>query len=48
MSRGRRYDENAKLNYTKVFAVIVAFIVLVVAIITLKNILTKAIISIIL
>ena len=42
MSRGRRYDENAKLNYTKVFAVIVAFIVLVVAIITLKNILTKA------
>ena len=42
MSRGRRYDENAKLNYTKVFAVIIAFVVLIVAIITLKNILTKA------
>ena len=42
MSRGRRYDENAKLNYSKVFAVIIAAIVLVVAIITLKNILTKA------
>lgn len=42
MSRGRRYDENAKLNYSKVFAVIIAALVLVVAIITLKNILTKA------
>lgn len=42
MSRGRRYNNEAKLNLKKVFAVIVAFIVIIMAIIILKNILTKA------
>ena len=42
MSRGKRYDSEAKLNYKKVFAVIIAIVVLIMAIIMIKNILTKA------
>ena len=42
MSRGRRYDKEAKLNYKKVFAVIIAFIVIIMAIFIFKNIITKA------
>lgn len=42
MSKGRRYDSEAKLNYKKVFAVIIAIIVIVVAIIAIKKLFTKA------
>ena len=42
MSRGKRYNGEAKLNYTKVFAVIIALIVFIFAIIVVKKILTKA------
>lgn len=42
MSRGKRYDSEAKLNYKKVFAVIIAIVVLIIAIIAVKKILTKA------
>lgn len=42
MSKGRRYESGAKLNYKKVFAVAVAVIVLVIAIIAIVKLLTKA------
>ena len=42
MSKGRRYDGEAKLNYKKVFAVIIAFIVIIIAIIAVRKLLTKA------
>ena len=42
MSKGRRYGDEPKLNYKKVFAVAIAFVVIIMAIIMLKNILTKA------
>ena len=42
MSKGKRYDKEAKLNYQKVFAVIIAFVVIIMAIIIIKNIITKA------
>ena len=42
MSRGRRYDGEAKLNYKKVFAVVIAIIVIIIAIIAVKKLLTKA------
>lgn len=42
MGSGRRYSDEAKLNYKKVFAVIIAIIVVIMAIIVIKNILTKA------
>ena len=42
MGKGKRYDNEPKLNYTKVFAVAIAIIVLIIAIIAIKNILTKA------
>lgn len=42
MSKGKRYDGEAKLNYKKVFAVIIACIVLVMVVIIIKNVLTKA------
>lgn len=41
MSKGRRYDNEAKLNYKKVFAVIIAIIVIIIAIIAIKNYLQK-------
>lgn len=41
MSRGRRYNEEPKLNMKKVFAVIIAIIVLVMFILIIKGILTK-------
>ncbi len=42
MSKGRRYDDTKqKLNYKKVFAVIIAVIVFVMFIIIIKNLLTK-------
>ena len=40
MSRGRRYEE-PKLNMKKVFAVIVAIIVIIMCIVMLKGILSK-------
>ena len=39
MSRGRRYSGEGKLNYKKVFAVIIAIIVFIMAIFIIKNIL---------
>ena len=42
MSKGRRYDNEAKLNYKKVFAVIIAIIVIIIAIIAIKKLFTKA------
>ena len=42
MSKGRRYNGEAQLNLKKVFAVLIAFIVFIMAIIMLKNVLTKA------
>ncbi len=41
MSRGRRYDEEPKLNIKKVIAVIVAIIVIIMSIFIIKDILTK-------
>ena len=42
MSKGKRYNEEEKLNVKKVFAVIIAIIVLVIVGFMLKNILSKA------
>ena len=42
MSKGRRYSGEQKLNLKKVFAVLIAFIVLIMAIFMLKKVLTKA------
>ena len=42
MSRGRRYSGEKQLNYKKVFAVIMAFIVIIMAIFIIKNTVTKA------
>ena len=42
MSKGKRYNEEEKLNVKKVFAVIIAIIVLVMVGFMLKNILSKA------
>ena len=42
MSKGRRYDTEAKLNYKKVFAVIIAIIVIIIAIIAIVKLFTKA------
>ena len=42
MSKGKRYDNEAKLNYKKVFAVIIAIVVVIVAIIAVKKLFTKA------
>lgn len=39
--RGRRYDEEPHLNYKKVFAVILVFVVIVMIVFMIKNILTK-------
>ena len=38
MSKGRRFNDEPKLNYKKVFAVIIAIIVFIIAIIVIKNI----------
>lgn len=42
MSRGRRYNDEGQLNYTKVFAVIIAIIVIGMCIAIVKNSLAKA------
>lgn len=42
MSRGKRYSNEGQLNYKKVFAVIIAIVVLIMVIFILKNLLTKA------
>ena len=42
MSKGRRYDGEAKLNYKKVFAVIIAIVVIIIAIVAVNKLLTKA------
>ena len=42
MSKGRRYNGEAHLNYSKVFAVIIAIIVFVMCIFLVKKMLTKA------
>ena len=41
MSRGKRYDNEPKLNMKKVIATIIAFIVFIMFILSLKNLLTK-------
>ena len=42
MSRGKRFDESeSKLNIKKVFAVIIAIIVIIMFIFIIKNLLTK-------
>ena len=41
MSKGRRYSEDQHLNYTKVFAVIIAIAVIVMCIVIIKNLLSK-------
>ena len=41
MSRGRRYDTEPKLNMKKVFAVIIAIIVIIMFIFIIKSLLTK-------
>ena len=40
-SRGRRYDNEPKLNIKKVIATIVAIIVFIMFVLSLKNLLTK-------
>ena len=42
MSRGKRYSGEKHLNYKKVFAVIMAFVVIIMAIVIIKNTVTKA------
>lgn len=42
MSRGRRYDDTPKLNIKKVIATIIAIIVVIMFIISIKNLLTNA------
>ncbi len=42
MSRGRRYNNEAKLNYKKVFAVIIAIIVLIISIIAISKLFSRA------
>lgn len=42
MSRGRRYSEEGQLNYTKVFAVIIAIAVIIMVVVIIKNLLSKA------
>ena len=42
MSKGKRYNEEGKLNFKKVVAVFIAIIVIIMVVIMLKNILTKA------
>lgn len=42
MSKGRRYNGEAQLNYTKVFAVLIAIIVIVMCIFLIKKMLGKA------
>ena len=42
MSKGKRYGDEPKLNYKKVFAVAIACVVIVMCIIMLKKVLTKA------
>ena len=41
MGRGKRYDNEPKLNIKKVIATIVAIIVCIMFILSLKNLLTK-------
>ena len=41
MSRGKRYDTEPKLNMKKVFAVIIAIIVIIMFVIIIKGLLTK-------
>ena len=41
MSRGKRYSEEPHLNYTKVFAVIIAIVVIAMCIVIIKNLLSK-------
>ena len=42
MNKGKRYSREKRLNYKKVFAVIIALIVLIITAIMIKNILSKA------
>ena len=41
MARGKRYQTEGKLNYTKVFAVIIAIAVLIMVIIMIRNVLKQ-------
>ena len=42
MSKGKRYENQRKINLKKVFAVMMAFFVIIIAIIMVKNVLSKA------
>ena len=42
MSRGRRYNGDEHLNYKKVFAVLIAFVVIIMFLMIVKNLITKA------
>lgn len=42
MSRGRRYSGEGQLNYTKVFAVVIAIVVIIMCIVIIKNLFSKA------
>ena len=41
MSRGRRYDNEPKLNMKKVLAFIIAIVVVIMVFVSVKNLLTK-------
>lgn len=41
LSRGRRYDDEPKLNLKKVFAVIILFVVIIMCIVMIKGILSE-------
>lgn len=45
MSRGRRYDDTPKLNVKKVIATIVAIIVLIMFVISIKNLLSRSLLT---
>ncbi len=42
MNKGRRYSGERRLNYTKVFAVLMAFVVMIMCIFLIKNLILKA------
>ena len=41
MSKGKRYETEGKLNYQKVFAVIIAIVVIVMFVLIIKNVLAR-------
>ena len=41
MSRGKRYETEGKLNYQKVFAVIIAIVVIIMFVLIIKDVLAQ-------